>query len=166
MAGNPWLPEDSDPKPSPVLTEPVAEAPTSSTRPRAGVPEPDTADQLPARQFSYNAALWVIGAHGGAGESSVAALHPQWRDARRGTGTATRHRRHFRSPCLGQMDRPGSLPGRVDCGRRDDGRQLSTRRGRRACRPYWNGPRRRNHHRRSQCHGRLPDVHLRSMSYE
>jgi hypothetical protein len=42
--------------------------------PLKGMVEPDAADRLAHRTMSGSAALWIIGAHGGAGESRVADL--------------------------------------------------------------------------------------------
>jgi hypothetical protein len=42
--------------------------------PLKGMVEPDAADRLARRTMSGSAALWIIGAHGGAGESRVADL--------------------------------------------------------------------------------------------
>ncbi|BCW42718.1 hypothetical protein StoSoilB3_42530 (plasmid) [Arthrobacter sp. StoSoilB3] len=42
--------------------------------PLKGMVEPDTADRLSSRTMSGTAALWVIGSHGGAGESRTADL--------------------------------------------------------------------------------------------
>ncbi|TLM80883.1 DUF6668 family protein [Pseudarthrobacter sp. NamE5] len=42
--------------------------------PLKGMVEPDTADRLATRTMTGSAALWIIGAHGGAGESRIADL--------------------------------------------------------------------------------------------
>jgi hypothetical protein len=42
--------------------------------PLKGMVEPDAADRLARRTMSGSAALWIIGAHGGAGESRIADL--------------------------------------------------------------------------------------------
>jgi hypothetical protein len=42
--------------------------------PLKGMVEPDTADRLASRAMTGDAALWVVGSHGGAGESSIADL--------------------------------------------------------------------------------------------
>lgn len=74
---NPWLPQESEPA--------VAEAPTRArvlttgpVRPQFGVPAPDLVDQLPIRVVDWVASLWVVGAHGGAGESTIAELDGDW----------------------------------------------------------------------------------------
>ncbi|WP_367652442.1 DUF6668 family protein [Intrasporangium sp.] len=82
QARNPWLP----PLAAEPLTIPV-EAPRERSAgpgsPQRGVPAPDTADQLPLRDVPAGSTLWVVGAHGGAGETTVAALHDQWLPAGR-----------------------------------------------------------------------------------
>lgn len=50
-----------------VLRGPVAPQPTA-------MPVPESADRLPTRQVYGGAAMWWIGAHGGAGENTLAAL--------------------------------------------------------------------------------------------
>ena len=50
---------------------------TGPTHPQAGVPAPPTA-ALPTRRLDVVADVYVVGAHGGAGESTVAALNPAW----------------------------------------------------------------------------------------
>ncbi len=50
--------------------------PTGPTSPQAYVTGPTV--PLPVRQFPYSARLWVVGAHGGAGESSLAELGDYW----------------------------------------------------------------------------------------
>ena len=42
--------------------------------PLRGMVEPDAADRLSRRTMSGSAALWITGAHGGAGESRIADL--------------------------------------------------------------------------------------------
>jgi len=42
--------------------------------PLKGMVEPDAADRLASRTMSGSAALWIVGAHGGAGESRIADL--------------------------------------------------------------------------------------------
>lgn len=55
---------------------PVATGPTS---PQPGVPV--TAGGLPVVERQGSARLWLVGAHGGAGETTVAGLDPHWRAA-------------------------------------------------------------------------------------
>lgn len=52
-----------------------------ATRPQAGVPSIDKADQLPRRQVPQSQGIWFLSTHGGAGESTLAQLVP-------GTGAA------------------------------------------------------------------------------
>jgi len=75
---NPWLSRPATPAPS--ESAPVAAAPTTSgpTAPQRGVPAPDQVDQLPIRDQHGTAALWLVGAHGGAGETTLAGLVPAW----------------------------------------------------------------------------------------
>lgn len=44
--------------------------------PQPGVPRPE--DGLPVRPTGFGPKLWVVGAHGGSGESTVAQLHYSW----------------------------------------------------------------------------------------
>ncbi|WP_104045450.1 DUF6668 family protein [Arthrobacter sp. ZGTC412] len=48
--------------------------PAVISAPLKGMVEPDAADRLARRTMSGSAALWIIGAHGGAGESRIADL--------------------------------------------------------------------------------------------
>jgi len=68
-----------------IARPPAAEIPASSipsgartperpAAPQSGVPAPDSADRLPRRSIGWPAALWWVGAHGGAGESTLAQL--------------------------------------------------------------------------------------------
>jgi len=52
---------------------------TGPRTPQVGVPMPDLADRLPLREVSGEAPLWLTGAHGGAGESTLAKLREGWR---------------------------------------------------------------------------------------
>lgn len=80
---NPWLtapPIATDDLPA---TPPVRR-PGASTLPRgpqAGVPEPDVTDRLPRSTARAGVALWWLGVHGGAGETTLAALTPHTRAA-------------------------------------------------------------------------------------
>lgn len=47
---------------------------TGAAQPQKGIPCPDAADRLPRRYLSGSATLWVVGVHGGAGESAVTRL--------------------------------------------------------------------------------------------
>lgn len=72
---NPWL---SAPAAAPAAageaTPAAAPALTGPGAPQPGVPAPDRADQLPVLTRRTTAVLWWVGAHGGAGESTLAAL--------------------------------------------------------------------------------------------
>ena len=73
---NPWLSRPTTPPPSqaaPVASVPDAVGPVA---PQRGIPAPDRVDQLPIYDRSVPAALWWVGAHGGSGESTLAALMP------------------------------------------------------------------------------------------
>lgn len=75
---NPWLPRPSTPPPAEAA--PIAARPSTSgpTAPQRGVPAPDRGDQLPIRERRSQPAVWWLGAHGGSGESTLAALTPGW----------------------------------------------------------------------------------------
>lgn len=51
---------------------------TGPVRPQSGVPAPDLVDQLPLRRVDRRGSLWVLGAHGGAAESTIADLDDSW----------------------------------------------------------------------------------------
>jgi hypothetical protein len=63
---------------SAVLPKPVSGIPktTGPARPQPHVPMPTAS--MPVRRVGDRAALWIVGAHGGAGESSVAELVEGW----------------------------------------------------------------------------------------
>ena len=65
------------PAPTEVENEPVAvplSPLTGAALPQKGIPEPDAADRIPRRYVSGSASLWIVGVHGGAGESAVTRL--------------------------------------------------------------------------------------------
>jgi len=70
---NPWVSAAADRM---GASEPEAAMPPASgpTAPQPGVPAPDTG--LPRRSHLARAAPWWLGVHGGAGESTLAALLP------------------------------------------------------------------------------------------
>lgn len=73
---NPWLSRPTTPPPTqaaPVASVPDAVGPVA---PQRGIPAPDRVDQLPTIDRGTTAALWWVGAHGGSGESTLAALMP------------------------------------------------------------------------------------------
>ncbi|MET3937141.1 DUF6668 family protein [Arthrobacter sp. OAP107] len=70
---NPWITssaESSDEEAPEVHVPPTAVIST----PLRGMVEPDTADRLANRVVSGSALLWIVGSHGGAGESRTADL--------------------------------------------------------------------------------------------
>ena len=74
---NPWLispghSEQNRPSPAPQKRPDNRGA----TSPQPGIPAPDQAHQLPRRTTAAQATLWWVGAHGGAGETTLAALAP------------------------------------------------------------------------------------------
>lgn len=75
---NPWLSRPSTPPP---VSDPLISAVPSTfgpVAPQRGVPAPDRVDQLPITDQRATPAVWWLGAHGGSGESTLAALAPEW----------------------------------------------------------------------------------------
>ncbi len=73
QADHPWLTA-----PAPAARPSVAGEPlTGAAAPQPGVAVPDAADRLPRRESSRIAALWSVGAHGGAGETVLSRLVPE-----------------------------------------------------------------------------------------
>lgn len=74
---NPWVTTahneapETQPEPLHATRRHVAARPTA---PQPGVPVPDTADRLPRTPQAGVATVWWVGVHGGAGESTLAAL--------------------------------------------------------------------------------------------
>lgn len=79
---NPWIPA-----PSKTLERPAAPAqviePTGAVAPQPAVTPPEASEQLPVWVTSTPSRVWVVGTHGGAGETTLAQLL---------SGTATNHR--------------------------------------------------------------------------
>lgn len=74
---NPWITRSIPGEPtSETAQEPGASFLTGPQRPQVGIPAPQGADRLPRRTFSHRAALWWVGSHGGAGESTLEKLVP------------------------------------------------------------------------------------------
>ena len=73
---NPWLIGPDQPMEPDVPAAPRAQPRTrlGATAPQPGVPIPDMADRLPRRKAPWQATLWWLGVHGGAGESTLASL--------------------------------------------------------------------------------------------
>lgn len=63
--------------PTPAIPPPM----TGAGHPQAGVAPLDAGDGLQARVVRPTASLWLVGAHGGAGESSIADLVDGWQAA-------------------------------------------------------------------------------------
>lgn len=80
---NPWLSQPTAPDgtahlaAAPTLTTP----PSGPLMPQGGVQAPDRVDQLPTFDHRMAAELWWVGAHGGAGETTLAGLVPSWQAA-------------------------------------------------------------------------------------
>ncbi|MBD5788351.1 hypothetical protein IF650_19500 [Cellulosimicrobium terreum] len=77
---NPWV-SRAQIQASPVVAptaEPHEPALAGPSGPQRGVPAPDRADQLPTHAQERHPALWWLGVHGGAGESTLAELVPDW----------------------------------------------------------------------------------------
>jgi hypothetical protein len=71
---NPWITTPTDD--SAAEEAPDTHVPPAAviSAPLRGMIEPDAADRLGRRTMSGSAALWITGAHGGAGESRIAEL--------------------------------------------------------------------------------------------
>ena len=75
---NPWLSEPVHIELPPAQT-PAPSQVTGPTRPHAGLTGPRR--QLPLVQRAESAGLWLLGAHGGAGETTLASLVHSWAPA-------------------------------------------------------------------------------------
>lgn len=77
QAHNPWLgipaPAALTPVPIPTLART-----TGPSAPQRGIPAPLLENRLPLHAQSKVAPLWWLGTHGGAGESTLASLKPEW----------------------------------------------------------------------------------------
>lgn len=78
---NPWLDSlrrSTEPSSSVHVEKaaPVTAPMTGPQQPQKGIASPSA--QLPVRECSETPALWIVGAHGGSGESSLAALDQDW----------------------------------------------------------------------------------------
>lgn len=74
---NPWLVGPTNPaEPAPTPPPPVTrrEVRLGPVAPQPGVPTPDIADRLPQTVAHWPATVWWLGVHGGAGETTLAAL--------------------------------------------------------------------------------------------
>lgn len=75
-----WTPAAGPVPASPAASWSVSAVPppTGPVAPQRGIPAPARGEQLPTRHRPTAAGLWWVGAHGGAGESTMAALVPEW----------------------------------------------------------------------------------------
>lgn len=81
---SPWVSRPQSPLPSDTAPPaPNLPARTGPSSPQNGVPVPDRVDQLRIVHHSAAAPLWWVGVHGGAGESSLAELVPEWQGSGR-----------------------------------------------------------------------------------
>lgn len=80
VAVNPWLPREVDEaSEADASSHPTLTAAVGPTTPQRGVPAPDQVDQLPVCRCGERMSdLWIVGAHGGAAESTIASLVPAW----------------------------------------------------------------------------------------
>lgn len=80
QGSNPWVSRPQAQAETATVATPVAIGPavTGPTAPQRGIPAPDRVDQLRAFERRASAPLWWLGVHGGAGESTLAALVPEW----------------------------------------------------------------------------------------
>lgn len=78
-----WLPSGPaspvTPEAEPAVPAPPVPAPTGPTNPQPYVVAPE--DALPVRRALSSAGVWVVGAHGGSGESTLAGLCDDWQAA-------------------------------------------------------------------------------------
>lgn len=74
MSTNPWLPQGPTTLEPTAPASPGAPTATGPTTPQQSVPPPDTADQLGWSRVRVTHRVWVLGAHGGSGESTLAEL--------------------------------------------------------------------------------------------
>ena len=73
---NPWLTPmtPTEPHPEPAAPRPAPPTTTGPTHPQRGIPVPSRL--LPIASRSTPAPLWILGVHGGAGETTIADLIP------------------------------------------------------------------------------------------
>ncbi|MEW1920728.1 DUF6668 family protein [Pseudarthrobacter oxydans] len=71
---NPWITSPGTEMPEEEALDTYLPPVAVISEPLKGMVEPDAADRLASRTMAGSAALWVIGAHGGAGESRIADL--------------------------------------------------------------------------------------------
>lgn len=78
---NPWVSHDVEEETPRETVEPTVSPATGPLAPQPGVASPPAGERLPIGQVPAGSALYVVGVHGGAGESSIAALDETWRAA-------------------------------------------------------------------------------------
>ncbi|MBD1540371.1 hypothetical protein HC749_19690 [Arthrobacter sp. S13_S34] len=71
---NPWITSPTDDTAEQETPDTYMPPAAVISAPLKGMVEPDAADRLASRTMTGSAALWIIGAHGGAGESRMADL--------------------------------------------------------------------------------------------
>ena len=71
---NPWITSPATDYADEKTPDTYMPPPAVISDPLRGMVEPDTADRLARRTMTGSAALWITGAHGGAGESRIADL--------------------------------------------------------------------------------------------
>lgn len=71
---NPWVTRPTADKPAEETRAAAAPPAAIISTPLRGMVEPDAADRLATRSIAGTARLWVVGTHGGAGESRIADL--------------------------------------------------------------------------------------------
>lgn len=71
---NPWVTRHAADEPAEDTRTAAAPPPAVISTPLRGMVEPDAADRLATRSMAGTARLWVVGTHGGAGESRIADL--------------------------------------------------------------------------------------------
>lgn len=71
---NPWITSPGTETPEEETLDTYLPPAAIISAPLKGMVEPDAADRLASRTMTGSAGLWVIGAHGGAGESRIADL--------------------------------------------------------------------------------------------
>lgn len=80
---NPWLPEPEEKQDETAQLIPIEDRLPPVKGPR--VPQPHSVDRpsavLPTVNYSMEAPLWFVGAHGGAGETTLASLDDEWEAA-------------------------------------------------------------------------------------
>lgn len=79
-ATNPWVSKPEDEATEPVVDTSPQVRTTGPVAPQKSVPAPSSTDQISFADRTP-ARLWLMGVHGGAGETTLAGLVPGWRAA-------------------------------------------------------------------------------------